>query len=96
MKSILNFFIFKNMFYEKSVKLILLECVQECYFELVNVCFIKGGVGAKAKQYSGWVLNAGLMISVAESLFQVNDFHWIQTHLFFSVFTDAWLDYRDM
>lgn len=53
MKSILNFFIFKNMFYEKSVKLILLECVQECYFELVNVCFIKGGVGAKAKQYSG-------------------------------------------
>lgn len=47
---------------------------------------LRKGFGAKIEQCSDIISpNAGIMISVAESLFQVNDFHRIETHSFFSI-----------
>lgn len=47
---------------------------------------LRKGLGAKIEQCSDLMSpNAGFMISVAEPLFQVNDFHRIETHRFFSI-----------
>lgn len=80
-----NLLFFKYIF-SNTTNLISLQCLHECYFKVLNFVLLREGFGAKIEQCSGILSrNAGLIISVADSLFQVNDFHCIEIYCFFSI-----------
>lgn len=69
--------LYSNTFFTRSQQTIFLEFCMIAILSWLMFVLLREGFGAKVERWSGWVLNAGLRISVAESLSQVNDFHCI-------------------